>query len=45
MEAHEDGIERGRQLNRVNAFSDGIFTIAATLLVLSIELPTGPAWS
>jgi len=35
--------ERGKQLERVNAFSDGVFTIAATLLVLSIELPTGPA--
>lgn len=33
--------EKGRQLDRVNAFSDGVFTIAATLLVLSIDLPTG----
>lgn len=34
--------EQGRQLDRVNAFSDGVFTIAATLLVLSIDLPSGP---
>ena len=34
--------EQGRQLDRVNAFSDGVFTIAATLLVLSIDLPQGP---
>jgi uncharacterized membrane protein len=43
MEAHDEGLEHGRQLGRVNAFSDGIFSIAATLLVLSIDLPTGPA--
>jgi uncharacterized membrane protein len=35
--------DRGRQLDRVNAFSDGLFTIAATLLVLSIDIPNGPA--
>jgi len=34
--------ERGRQLDRVNAFSDGVFSIAATLLVLSIDVPNGP---
>ena len=34
--------ERGRQLDRVNAFSDGVFSIAATLLVLSIDIPSGP---
>jgi uncharacterized membrane protein len=33
--------ERGRQLDRVNAFSDGVFSIAATLLVLSIDIPNG----
>jgi uncharacterized membrane protein len=43
MEAQGEGVEYGRQLGRVNAFSDGIFSIAATLLVLSIDLPTGPA--
>jgi uncharacterized membrane protein len=41
-EVHDDKRERGRQLDRVNSFSDGVFTIAATLLVLSIDLPKGP---
>lgn len=36
-------LERGRQLDRVNAFSDGLFTISATLLVLSIHVPDIPA--
>jgi uncharacterized membrane protein len=36
------GLERGRQLDRVNAFSDGLFTISATLLVLSIDVPDIP---
>jgi uncharacterized membrane protein len=31
--------ETGRQLGRVNNFSDGLFAIAATLLVLSIDVP------
>lgn len=42
-ETHDPGRERGRQLDRVSAFSDGVFSIAATLLVLSIDIPTGPA--
>ena len=33
--------EQGRQLDRLNAFSDGIFAIAATLLVLTIDIPDG----
>jgi uncharacterized membrane protein len=37
----DGGRERGRQLDRVNAFSDGVFSIAATLLVLSIDVPNG----
>jgi uncharacterized membrane protein len=36
------GLERGRQLDRVNGFSDGLFTISATLLVLSIHVPEIP---
>jgi uncharacterized membrane protein len=39
----QDDKDRGRQLDRVNAFSDGVFSIAATLLVLSIDVPSGPA--
>jgi uncharacterized membrane protein len=35
--------ETGRQLGRVNSFSDGLFAIAATLLVLSIDVPHVPA--
>ncbi|MBK5111340.1 MAG: DUF1211 domain-containing protein [Thermoleophilia bacterium] len=32
-------LERGRDLSRILAFTDGVFAIAATLLVLQIEVP------
>ena len=32
----------GRRLGRVDSFSDGLFAIAATLLTLSIDVPTVP---
>lgn len=32
-----------RELDRVGAFSDGVFAIAITLLVLNIEIPSGTA--
>jgi len=34
--------DTGRRLGRVDSFSDGLFAIAATLLVLSIDVPTVP---
>ena len=34
--------ETGRRLGRVDAFSDGLFAIAATLLALSINVPEVP---
>ena len=36
-------IEQGRDLDRVGAFSDGVFAIAITVLVLTISMPTVPA--
>jgi uncharacterized membrane protein len=32
-------IEHGRDLDRVSAFSDGVFAIAITVLVLTIDIP------
>ena len=34
--------DTGRRLGRVDSFSDGLFAIAATLLVLSIDVPDVP---
>ncbi|MGZ8751375.1 MAG: TMEM175 family protein [Acidimicrobiia bacterium] len=35
-------IEQGRDLDRVGAFSDGVFAIAITVLVLTISIPRVP---
>lgn len=34
-------LERGRDLSRIFAFTDGVYAIAITLLVLQIEVPAG----
>ena len=34
-------LERGKDLSRILAFTDGVFAIAITLLVLQIEVPEG----
>ena len=33
------GLERGRDLSRIVAFTDGVFAIAITLLVLQLDVP------
>lgn len=34
-------LERGKDLSRIFAFTDGVYAIAITLLVLQVEVPTG----
>lgn len=41
-EGEAPALETGRRLGRVDAFSDGLFSIAATLLALSIDIPDVP---
>lgn len=36
-----ESLERGRDFSRIAAFSDGVFAIAITLLILQIEMPSG----
>ncbi len=41
-ESEASAPDTGRRLGRVDSFSDGLFAIAATLLVLSIDVPDVP---
>jgi uncharacterized membrane protein len=40
MISHSDRVEQEKETGRIEVFSDGIFAIAATLLILNIRVPT-----